>query len=121
LNSHYILPCRQTLKEKFIENYDIRRNGLISEILQINSKISLTTDIWISEISKNYYLEIIMHYINNNWKLKNLLLDLISINDFYIAESITSKLLQILEEFSINNNIFVLTINNKNNIIICNN
>jgi len=32
LNPHYILPCRQTLKKKFIENYDIRRNGLISEI-----------------------------------------------------------------------------------------
>ena len=45
LNPHYILPCRQTLKEKFIENYDIRRNGLISEISQINSKISLITDI----------------------------------------------------------------------------
>ena len=46
-----------------------------------------------------------MHYINNNWKLKNLLLNLIPINGFHTAELITSKLLQILEEFSINNNI----------------
>ncbi len=66
MNSHYILSCRQTLKEKFIENYDIRRNELISEISQINSKISLTTNIWTLEISKDCYLEVIMHYINNN-------------------------------------------------------
>ncbi len=119
LNSHYILPCRQTLKEKFIENYDIRRNGLISEISQINSKIFLTTDIWTSEISKDCYLEVTMHYINNNWKLKNLLLNLIPINGFHTAELITSKLLQILEEFNINNNILALTTDNGSNMIAC--
>ena len=119
LNSHYILPCRQTLKEKFIENYDIRRNGLISEISQINSKIFLTTDIWTSEISKDCYLEVTMHYINNNWELKNLLLDLIPINGSHTAGLIISKLLQILEEFNINNNILVLTTDNGSNMIAC--
>ncbi len=88
-----------------MENYNMKKNVLINEISQINSKISLTTDIWISEILRDYYFRVIMHYINNNWELKNLLLNLISINDSYTAESITSKLLQILEEFSINNNI----------------
>ena len=44
LNPHYILPCRQTLKEKFIENYKMRKNVLINKVSQINSKISLTTD-----------------------------------------------------------------------------
>ncbi|CAB4406775.1 unnamed protein product [Rhizophagus irregularis] len=56
LNPHYILPCRQTLKEKFIENYKMRKNVLINEVSQINSKISHTTDIWTSEISKDCYL-----------------------------------------------------------------
>ncbi len=45
LNLHYILPCKQTLKEKFMENYNMKKNVLINEISQINSKISLTTDI----------------------------------------------------------------------------
>ncbi len=118
LNSYYILSCRQTLKEKFIENYDVRRNGLINEISQINSKISLTTDIWTSEISKDCYLEVTMHYINNNWELKNLLFDLIPINGSHTAGLITSKLLQILEEFNINNNILALTTDNGSNMIV---
>ena len=41
LNPQFILPCRQTLKEKFVKNYDTKRNDLIGEILQIYSKISL--------------------------------------------------------------------------------
>ena len=49
LDSQFILPCRQTLKEKFVKNYDTKRNDLIGEISQINSKISLITDIWTSD------------------------------------------------------------------------
>ena len=104
-----------------MENYDVRRNGLISEISQINSKISLTTDIWTSEILKDCYLGVTMHYIDNNWELKNLLLDLIPINGSHIAGLITSKLLQILEEFSISNNILALTTDNGSNMIACGN
>jgi hypothetical protein len=102
-----------------MKNYDVRRNGLISEISQINSKISLTTDIWTSEISKDCYLGVTMHYIDNNWELKNLLLDLIPINGSHTAGLITSKLLQILEEFNINNNILALTTDNGSNMIAC--
>ncbi|CAB4412323.1 unnamed protein product [Rhizophagus irregularis] len=91
------------------------------EVSQINSKISLTTDIWTSEVSKDCYLGVTMHYINNNWELKNLLLDLIPINGFHTAGLITSKLLQILEEFSISNNILALTTDNGSNMIACGN
>ncbi|CAB5366028.1 unnamed protein product [Rhizophagus irregularis] len=35
LNSRYILPCRQTLKKKFIENYKMRKNVLINEVSQL--------------------------------------------------------------------------------------
>ncbi|GBC28968.2 zinc finger BED domain-containing protein 4-like [Rhizophagus irregularis DAOM 181602=DAOM 197198] len=97
LNPHYILPCRQTLKEKFIENYKMRKN------------VNL----------KRFYLGVTMHYINNNWELKNLLLDLIPVNGSHTAGLITSKLLQILEEFSISNNILALTTDNGSNMIAC--
>ncbi|GET52288.1 zinc finger BED domain-containing protein RICESLEEPER 2-like [Rhizophagus irregularis DAOM 181602=DAOM 197198] len=97
------------------------KNVLINEVSQINSKISLTTDIWTSEISKDCYLGVTMHYINNNWELKNLLLDLIPVNGSHTAGLITSKLLQILEEFSISNNILALTTDNGSNMIACGN
>ncbi len=66
---------------------------------------------------KNYYLGVTIHYINNNWELKNLLIDLISINSSHTAGLITSKLLQILGKFNINNNIFALTTDNESNMI----
>ncbi len=119
LDARYILPCRQTLKENFMENYSIKRNNLINEISQISSKVSLTMDIWTSEISKNCYLGVTIHYINNNWELKNYLLDLIPINGSHTAGLITSKLLQILGEFNINNNILALTTDNGSNMIAC--
>ena len=41
-----------------------------------------------------------------------------SYNSSYTAGLITNKLLQILEEFNINNNILALIINNESNIIV---
>jgi hypothetical protein len=120
LNPQFILPCRQTLKEKFVKNYDTKRNDLIGEISQINSKISLTTDIWTSD-PKDCYLGITIHYINNNWELKNLLLDIIPINGSHRAELITSKLSQLFEEFNISQNILAMTTDNGSNMIACGN
>jgi len=92
LDPRYILPCRQTFKENFMENYGIKKNDLIGEISQINSKVSLTTDIWTSDVSKDCYLGITMHYINPNWELKNFLLDIIPIKGSHTAELITCNL-----------------------------
>ena len=119
LDPRYILPCRQTLKENFMENYNIKKNDLVNEISQISSKVSLTTDIWTSDVSKDCYLGITMHYINNDWKLKNLLLDIIPINGSHTAELITNNLLQIFEEFNINHKILALTTDNGSNMIAC--
>ncbi|CAB5217633.1 unnamed protein product [Rhizophagus irregularis] len=43
LNPHYILPCRQTLKEKFIENYKMRKNVQI--LMQGVSELLATTNV----------------------------------------------------------------------------
>src|SRR5687767_11743424 len=60
-----------------------------------------------------------MHYINNDWELKNLLLDIIPINGSHTAGLITSNLLQIFEEFNINHKILALTTDNGSNMVAC--
>ena len=45
LDSHYIVPCRQTIKKEIESLFSQRRTNLILEINNITSKNSLTTDI----------------------------------------------------------------------------
>jgi len=121
LNPRYDVPCRQTLKENFILEFNERRKHLMDEILQIKSKISLTTDIWTSDISKECYLGITMHFINDNWEMKNFLLDLVPLHGSHTAALITSKILSILDEFKINDKVIALTTDNGSNMIACGN
>jgi hypothetical protein len=121
LNSRYIAPCRQILKENFILEFDERRKNLMDEILQIKSKVSLTTDIWTSDITKECYLGITIHFINDNWEMKSFLLDLIQLHGSHSAELITDKILAILDEFKINHKIIALTTDNGSNMIACGN
>ncbi|CAB4438458.1 unnamed protein product [Rhizophagus irregularis] len=119
LDPRYILPCRQTLKEEVNSLFLQRRANVKSEIDNLTSKISLTTDIWSSTYNNTAFLGITMHYITNNWTMKKCLLDFISIEGSYSAALILTKLTDVLQEFNISNRIISLTTDNGSNMLAC--
>ncbi|RNA00718.1 zinc finger BED domain-containing 1-like [Brachionus plicatilis] len=72
----FILPDRKTVREMIKRRFDKKKNEL-KDILEISiSKINLKCDIWTS-LSKDPYLAITCHFITNDWKLNEYLLDII--------------------------------------------
>ena len=72
LNSRYVIPCRQNIKQEVELLFLQRRTNFKSEINNIMSKFSLTTNIWTSSYNHTAFLGITMHYINNNWEVNRL-------------------------------------------------
>jgi len=119
LDSRYVIPCRQNIKQEVELLFSQRRTNLKSEINNIMSKFSLTTDIWTSSYNHIAFLGITMHYINNNWEVKKCLLDFIPIEGSHSENLILTKLIELLQEFNISNRVISLTTDNSSNMLVC--
>ena len=75
----------------------------------ISGKILFTTDCWTSSSSKSF-MSITAHFIDNDWNLKHLLLDFIEINDSHTEQNLKNAFVLGLENFSIENKVYLLFI-----------
>src|SRR4051812_39285889 len=60
-----------------------------------------------------------MHYIDNNWNLKKCILDFISIEGSHLSRLILGKIINLLQEFNLNNRIILLITDNSSNMLAC--
>jgi len=119
LDSRYIVPCRQTIKQEVDSLFSERRRNILLEIDSFTTKVALTTDIWSSSYSNTAFLGITIHYINSDWKLKKSILDFIPIEGSHSSRLILSKITNLLQEFNLNNRIISLTTDNGSNMLAC--
>lgn len=119
LDSRYVIPCRQTIKEEVNTLFSKRRLNVKLGINNIITKIALTTDIWTSSYNNTAYLGVTMHYINDNWEIKKCLLDFIPIEGSHTGTLISTKLANILQDFNISDRIISLTTDNGSNMLAC--
>jgi hypothetical protein len=66
----------------------------------VPGKLSFTLDGWTSK-NQISFLGITVHWINENWKLKNTVLDFCHIEGPHSGENIASKLFETLKEFGL--------------------
>jgi hypothetical protein len=116
LNGHYKPPSRQTIKKLIIRKFNIKRNNLKCDIEKIPGKVSFTTDIW-SSMTNQSYLGITLHYIDNNWNLKNLTLDVIHLEDHHTGNVIADKVFNLLDEFNLTTKVLSFTTDNASNML----
>ncbi len=119
LDSRYIIPCRQTIKQEVDLLFSQRRANIQLEINSFTTKVALTTDIWSSSCNHTAFLGITMHYINSDWKLKKCILDFIPIEGSHSSRLILSKITNLLQEFNLNNRVLSLTTDNGSNMLAC--
>jgi len=119
LDSRYTIPCRQTIKQEIDSLFSQRRTNIQLEMNSFTTKVALTTDIWTSSHNHTSYLGITMHYIDNNWDLKKCILDFIPIEGSHSSRLILSKIIDLLQEFNLNNRIISLTTDNGSNMLAC--
>lgn len=74
---------------------------LIQEKLQnISAKISFTFDGWTSKNQKSF-LGVTAHWINENWDLKQVVLDFYHLEGSHSGENISKTLIKILKKYGI--------------------
>lgn len=116
LNGRYKPPSRQTIKNLIIRKFNIKRNNLKYDIEKIPGKVAFTTDIW-SSMTNQSYLGVTLHYIDNNWNLKNLTLDVIHLEDHHTGRVIANKVFNLLDEFNLSSKVLAFTTDNASNML----
>jgi len=116
LNPEYNVPCCQILKKLIIEHYTSQKI-IISNILRsISGAISLTTDIWTST-AMDSYCAATAHYIDENWRIRHIVLDVIPMSYPHTAEVIKDLLMTIIEDFGIEEKVLALTTDNASSMV----
>src|SRR3989440_5987391 len=78
LNSDTVLISADTIKRRIIDLYTANIVKMQESFQDILGKISFTLDVWTSPFTKSF-LAITAHYIDKDWKLRNVLVDFIQI------------------------------------------
>src|SRR6266516_4242254 len=63
------------------------------------------------------YLAITIHWVNIEWQMQTLLLDIVPLHDAHIAENITDTICNILSNFVIGDRLLSITTDNRANMV----
>lgn len=74
IDRDYSVPSQSTISRRLVSEYESRLIEIREEVRRINSRVSLTCDAWSSNIFKGY-MAITMHWIDQQWNMRSLLLD----------------------------------------------
>jgi hypothetical protein len=91
----------------------------IRDLNNIPGKISLTADIWTSTFNNDAYLGLTIHFVDNDWNLRNFLLDIMSFTTRHTGTNIADAIISILREFHIFEKTLALTTDNESAMIVC--
>ncbi|CAJ0855644.1 2981_t:CDS:2, partial [Entrophospora sp. SA101] len=116
LNEKYAIPSRLSVKNIIVTKFNRARIQIKQQFEKFDSKVSFTTDIW-SNLSNEAFIGITVHYIDNNWNMRNFVLDIIQIQEQHTGINIANKILDIIEEFNLCTKTLAITSDNASNMI----
>jgi hypothetical protein len=84
--------------------YEDDKEKIKNILINLPGKISFTTDCWTSPSTKSF-MSITAHFINEEWKLKHVLLDFIEIFESHTGQNLKNAFVLGLETFEIENKV----------------
>ena len=94
LNPKYIVPNSQTMREQTNQSFVARKAEIIKDLSLNRSLFNFTTDGW-SSIRVDPYIALTCHYIDNNWKIRSVLLDFRDFPHPHDSYNISETLLEV--------------------------
>ena len=114
LNSDIKHKSRNTSKANFLKLYKKEKDDIKNKLKSIPGRICLTSDLWTSITSKGYIC-LTAHYVDENWELKNIILNFCHMPPPHTGTLLSEKILSFLEEWCIEKKIFFITLDNASN------
>lgn len=99
LNPNYVIPSKKTVKTDILNTYEILRNNMQITLDGIQN-VTLTIDYWTSNVNESY-LTVTAHYISNDYKLENYIIDTEKFSDRNSPEDIAEILKNIIHNWKI--------------------
>ncbi|GET02721.1 zinc finger BED domain-containing protein RICESLEEPER 2-like [Rhizophagus clarus] len=118
-DSRYQVPDKNGIKNLVIDYFEAKRDNIQYDLNNIPGKISLTTDIWTSTFNNDAYLGLTIHFIDNDWNLRNFLLDIMSFTTRHTGGNIADAIISTLKEFHIFEKTLALTSDNESAMVVC--
>ena len=115
IDSQFIVPEEKKIRMMIAHNYGYNRNKL-TQLLKIAKSISLTTDLWSSH-AKHRYLGLTATWINQNFEIMDVLLEIIYFLTSHTADAIANTIKNIIKKWEIENHVVSITIDNGANMI----
>ena len=118
-DSHYRVPTRKYIQKHIITRFQNRRENLKYDLEKIKSGITLTTDMWTSDNNHTTFLRVTCHYIDENWKLKHFLLDIIPFHESHSGTNMAQVLTNLLSELNLASKVLAITTDNAASMVVC--
>jgi len=115
INKDVKVMSRQTLQINCLKKFEECELIVIEKLKNVNSKISITTDIWTSLANRSY--AVITAHFNDNNNLNHILIDFSLLPSPHNGENIMKRLKETFEKYDITSKVIAVTSDNaKNNI-----
>ena len=114
----YTPPDRKTLATHYIPQMSDSETTRIQQQISEAEYFAITTDLWTS-IAKHSYIGITIHYVTNQFDLKNHLLATKEFSDAHTAENLAEILQRLLSEWKLSKDaVSAVTTDNGSNIVL---
>jgi hypothetical protein len=112
LNPSIIIPSRPTIQSRCVDKMEALKPKIKEFIINAQSKISLTTDIWTSDYKHTPFAALTAHFFDKEFKLRHILLDFSYIPHPHSGEQIKDKVKETICEFEMAEKIIAITTDN---------
>ncbi|XP_037450737.1 zinc finger BED domain-containing protein RICESLEEPER 3-like [Triticum dicoccoides] len=108
------LHTRNTIRGDIVGRYKTERKKAIEYMSMIQSRVVVTTDMWISDSQKKGYMAITAHFIDGSWRLRTILMRFIYVPAPHNAAAIARMLHESLVEWNLDEKLLTVTVDNCN-------
>ena len=117
-DQRYSFHNRKTTKQQILNLFEEKRMDIKKTIAQISGKVSLTSDMWTAS-NNDAFLSLTIHFVDNNWVLKNFLLDIIPFSIRHTGINMATAIMNVLQEFDLAEKTLALMTDNASSMIGC--
>ena len=115
IDPEFIVPGERKIRMMIAQSYGYNKNKLM-QLLKTAQSISLTTDLW-SSCSKHGYLGITATWINQDFEIVDVLLEISYFPAPHTAQAIAKTIKNIIQKWGIENRVMIVTTDNGANVV----
>ena len=115
IDSEFVVPGEKKLRMIIARSYEYNKEKL-TQLLKTAQSISLTADLWTSR-SKHGYLGLTATWINHNFEISDVLLEITYFLTSHTAEAIADIIRSSVQKWKIEDCVITITTNNGSNMI----